>query len=253
MAFQMQFLKSCLFFLTLVLAACSQPIQFTQPPTPQTIRIAYNSMLSPLTEYLQLCISAQTDAFFVLEEIPNLPDANPADLTIWLGEKPTSFASAFPFGWEKLSVVINQKNSLEDLPVDDIRLLFSGKIDNWKELAGEDRPVSVWVYPEDYEIQRQFLLFLGGDRQTTPLAYLASSPAIVKDAIANDPGAIGFLPNAWINAGLTSIQLETDSLTLPILALSSTGPQAGNREFIACLQSPQFQAAMKTRYQPWKK
>ena len=249
----MRFLKSCLFFLTLILAACSQPLQFTQAPTPQTLRIAYLSSLSPLTEFLQICISEQTDSYFVLEEIPTLPTANQADLTIWLGEKPTSFAFAYPFGWEQLSVVVNPKNSLENLTVDDIRLIFSGKIDNWNALTSEDRPVSVWVYPEDYEIQRQFSRFLGGDLQTTSLAYLASSPAIVGEAIASDPGAIGILPNAWINAGLTPIQLETDSLTLPILALSSIDPPAAAREFIACLQSPQFQAAMKTRYQPWKK
>jgi phosphate transport system substrate-binding protein len=209
--------------------------------------------MSPLTEFLQFCISEQTDAYIVLEEIPTLQVDNQADLTIWLGEKPTSSAFAFPFGWEQLSVVVNPKNSLKDLTVEDIRLLYSGKIDNWNELKGEDRPVSVWVYPENYEIQRQFSSFLGGDRQTTSLAYLASSPAIVEEAIANDPGAIGFLPNAWIDAGLTPIQLGTESLTLPILAISSTDPQAAVREFIACLQSSRFQAVLKTRYLPWKK
>jgi len=249
----MQFLKSYLFFLTLILAACSQPLQFTQPPTPQTIRIAYLSSLSPLTEFLQFCISEQTEAYFVLEEIPKITIANQADLTFWLGEKPTSYAFAFPFGWEQLSIVINPKNPIDDLTIEGIRRLFSGEIDNWNELESEDRPVSVWIYPEDYEIQRQFSLFLGEDRQTTSLAYLASNPAIVKEAIASDPGAIGFLPDAWIDADLTSVQLETESLTLPILALSNTEPKVAVRELIACLQSPQFQAAMKASYQPWKK
>lgn len=249
----MRFLKLYLVPLTLILAACSQPVQFTQKPTPQTIRIAYISSLSPLTEYLQFCISKQTDVYFVLEEIPNESIATQADLIIWLGEELTYFDYAFPFGWENLSVVINPTNSMNDLTVENIGLLFSGKIDNWNEVGGEDRPVTVWVYPEDYEIQRQFSLFLEGDRQTTSLAFLASSPAIVEEAIANDPGAIGFLPNAWIDADLTSVQLEKGLLTLPILALSRTEPKVAVRELIACLQSPQFQAAMKASYQPWKK
>ena len=249
----MQFIKSFLFSLILLFTGCSQPLQFIQPSTPQTIRIAYLSSLSPLTEFLQSCISEQSDAYFALEEIQNIPTDDKADVIIWLGEKPAIFSTAFPFGWEKLSVVINPKNPLEDISDKSIRLLFSGEIENWSELAGEDRPVSVWVYPSDYEIQRQFSLFLGEDRQTTSLAFLASSPAIVKEAVAIDPGAIGFLPNAWTDVNLTSFQLETESLTLPILALSRTEPKDAVRKFIACLQSPQFQAAMKTRYIPWKK
>lgn len=248
----MQFQKSSLIILVLSLSACNQTLQFNQPPTPQTFRIAYLSSLSPLTEFLHLCISEQPESYFILEEIQNISNANQADLILWLGDQPASFFIAFPFGWENLSVVINPKNSLDDFYLEEIRSLFSGEYDNWNKLEGEDRPISVWVYPEDFKIQRQFSFFLGADRQITSLAYLASSPTIVREAIASDPGAIGFLPNAWINADLTPVQLETESLTLPILALSSTEPKSAVREFIACLQSPQFQTALKVKYQPWE-
>lgn len=248
----MQLLKSYLYLLAIILAACSQPLQFIPPPTPQTIRIAYPSSLRPLTEFLQSCISQQSDAFIVLEEIKNSSMGKHADLILWSGEKPASFAFAYPFGMESLSVVTNPKNPLERLIIEDIRRLFAGEIENWKELEGEDRPVSVWVYPEKDEIQRQFSQFLGGDRPITPLAFLASSPNIVKEAIASDPGAIGFLPKAWMNADLTNIQLDTE-LSLPLLALSRTDPDISVLEFIACLQSPQFQSAIKAKYQPWNR
>jgi hypothetical protein len=246
----MRLLRLSLFLTSLIVSACSPPLQYIQPPTPQTVRITYPPSLWPLTELIQSCFSKQADAYFILEEFPYSPIEKQAELYLWPGEKPASFAFAYPFGKESLSVVTNPKNPLDGLTVEDIHRLYAGEIENWKELGGEDRPVSVWIYPEGDVIQRQFTQFLDGDRPITPLAFLASSPNIIKEAIASDPGAIGFLPNAWIDADLMKIQLDME-LSIPLLALSRADPDITVQAFIACLQSPQFQSTLESRYRSW--
>lgn len=247
----MRFSRKILILLTLIVTACSQPLEYAQPPTPQTIRIALLTGLSPLADLIQFCISERPKDYFVVHETPLLPLNNQTDLILWLGEKPASFSFAAPIGWESISVVINQKNPLNHLRSADLRALFSGNVTNWKQLEGEERPVSVWVYPEEDEIQHQFATFLEASRPFTSLAFLATNPAIVIEAVSSDPGAIGFIPTAWIDASVKSVRLEVESPSLPVLVLSTTEPKGAARDFIACLQSQQGQAVLKSRYMPW--
>jgi len=247
----MRLSKKFLILLPLIITACSQPLEYTQPPTPQAIRIGFHTMLSPLADLIQFCISERPEDYFVIHETPLLPRNNQTDLVLWLGEKPTSFSFAAPIGWESISIVLNLNNPLNHLRSEDVRALFSGNVTNWKQLEGEERPVSVWVYPEEDAIQHQFASFLEANRPFTSLAFLATNPAIVIDAVSSDPGAIGFIPTAWIDARVKPVRLEEESPTLPVLVLSPTEPMGAARDFIACLQSQQGQAVLKSRYQPW--
>lgn len=248
----MRLSRSYFILVTFVIAACSQPLQYVQPSTPQTVRIAYLTALSPIVGLLQYCISEQPEDFFVINEISTLSSNDEADLIFWLGEKPPSLTFAASIGWETFAIVLNPENPLERLGKEDVRALFSGEVTNWSELEGEDRPVSIWVYPEEDEIQRHFLWFLGGDQLFTPMAFLASSPSIVKEAVASDPGAIGVLPYAWIDDSIVPISIDGEPQALPILVLTKTDPQGPAREFIACSQSPQGQAVLRSQYIPWE-
>lgn len=244
--------RSCFIFVIFFIAACSQPLQYAQPPTPQTVRLDYLTPLSPIVELLQSCISERPKDFFVVHEISTLPSNEDENLIIWLGEKPPSLTFAAPIGWETYAIVLNPENPLERIGKEDIGALFSGDVSTWSELEGEDRPVSVWVYPEEDEIQRHFTLFLGEDHPITPMAFLASSPSILREAVAGDPGAIGILPRAWIDESIVPISIQGEPQALPILVLSKSDPQGAAREFIACLQSPHGQEALKSRYRPWE-
>jgi phosphate transport system substrate-binding protein len=217
------------------------------------VRIAYLPSLSPITELIKFCISAKPQDYFVVNEIPTLSSQVDSDLIFWLGEKPASLHFAAPIGWESFSIVLNPKNPLQKLAGEEIRALYSGEVTNWNELGGDDQPVSVWVYPEEDEIQDHFSLFHHGDRPITSLSFLATSPVVLREAVANDPGAIGVLPNAWIDDSVSPIQLDIEYPSLPILVLSINEPSGAARNFIACLQSPQGQAAIQERYQPWEK
>ena len=247
----MRLSRILLFLPLLITFSCSQPLQYIQPPTPQTVRIATLTALSPLNDTVQFCIIERPENYFFFQELPLIPPNVQPDLILWIGDRPRSFSFAAPIGWESISIVLNPENPLDNLELEDVRAMFFGEITHWDQLDGEDRPVSLWVYPEADELQRQFASFLGVNRPITALAFLATNPEVVKDAVSSDPGAIGFLPNAWIDASVKPINLDVNYPSIPILVISKTEPIGPAREFLACLQSPQSQAVLRSRYKPW--
>ncbi|NJK35283.1 MAG: phosphate ABC transporter substrate-binding protein [Oscillatoriales cyanobacterium SM2_2_1] len=52
---------------------------------------------------------------------------------------------AIPIARDSLAIVVGRQNSFAgSLTMDQLRGIFTGRITNWKEVGGEDRPIKVW-------------------------------------------------------------------------------------------------------------
>jgi phosphate transport system substrate-binding protein len=56
-----------------------------------------------------------------------------------------SFAQLVPVAWDALVVIVHQDNPVDDISMAQLKALYDGKITNWKELGGPDRPISLMV------------------------------------------------------------------------------------------------------------
>src|SRR4030067_1432796 len=50
---------------------------------------------------------------------------------------------ATPIFYEALAIIVNNANPITNLTVQQVRDIFSGKIKNWKEVGGHDKPIKV--------------------------------------------------------------------------------------------------------------
>lgn len=50
-----------------------------------------------------------------------------------------------PVAWDALVVIVNKDNPVSNISLDDLRRVYLGKIKNWKDLGGEDRPLRLFV------------------------------------------------------------------------------------------------------------
>jgi len=50
-----------------------------------------------------------------------------------------------PVGWDALVVVVHKSNPVDNITMDQVRLLYQGHITNWKQLGGKDAPVELLV------------------------------------------------------------------------------------------------------------
>jgi phosphate transport system substrate-binding protein len=104
-----------------------------------------------------------------------------------------------------LAVVVNPKNPVGKLTVDQLAGIFSGKITNWKQVGGEDKPIVVLsrevnsgthVYFKEHILRKNDP---NNKEEYTPRALLLSSSQAIADEVAQNTGAIGYYGMGYIS------------------------------------------------------
>jgi len=116
--------------------------------------------------------------------------------------------------------------------LEQVRAILSGQVTNWSEVGGDNVPVQVWVYSEGEDLQQVVERIMDG-LPVAPSARVATSAQAMSDSVGANPGSIGILPRHW-KAGNTHETLTVT--TVPVLAITSSGPQGGLRQVLTCLQ-----------------
>lgn len=112
---------------------------------------------------------------------------------------PTDVSQEHAFAVDGLLVIVHPDLPLAALPAAEISGLLSGRIANWKELGGPDLPVTVYSRGE-----KSGTFSTITDTMLKPFGEAMSAKAVIIDrsdelsqAVANDPGAIGYVGFAF--------------------------------------------------------
>src|SRR5262245_39474495 len=91
-----------------------------------------------------------------------------------------------------LSVYVNEGNSLTELSIDQLEKIFTGKVRNWKEVGGNDMPITIYSRENSsgtYEFFKEHILKgqdFASSAQTMP------GTAALLQAVSKDPKGIGY-------------------------------------------------------------
>ena len=130
-------------------------------------------------------------------------------------------------------------NPLQNLTGSQVRNVFTGTNQAWSDFSkGNANSIVVWSYPQGNEI-RQFFEDALSPVDLLPSAHLAPDPHALRQSVAADPSAIGYLPGRWVDTSvrrLTLTNISENSLRRPILAATQATPQGAQKEWLLCLQ-----------------
>jgi phosphate transport system substrate-binding protein len=121
------------------------------------------------------------------------------------GRRPTEYKVAM----DGLSVYLNESNPVSELSIEQLRLIFTGKIKNWKELGGPDAKITVYSRENSsgtYEFFKENVL-LGRDFAAS--AQTMQGTAAVLQAVAKDKNGVGYGGAAY-GAGAKHIKVKKD-------------------------------------------
>ncbi|MFA5373907.1 MAG: PstS family phosphate ABC transporter substrate-binding protein, partial [Candidatus Omnitrophota bacterium] len=149
------------------------------------------------------CDIAMSSRFITAKEI---------DLAKKKGIEPFEIKAAL----DGLAVVVNPKNPLSKLTIDQLAGIFTGKIKNWKELGGMDANIvllSREVNSGTHVYFKEHILRKGNPASTeefAPSALMLSSSQAIADEVAQNTSAIGYYGMGYIGPKQKAIAVAKD-------------------------------------------
>jgi phosphate transport system substrate-binding protein len=104
-----------------------------------------------------------------------------------------------------IAIITHPKNSLAGLTAAQARGVFSGQINNWKELGGPDATIRVISREEGSGTRKSFQKLVLGNGEFSPQALFQNSNGTIREAVASNPDAIGYLSIGLVDSRVKSV------------------------------------------------
>jgi phosphate transport system substrate-binding protein len=170
---------------------------------------------------------------------------------------------AFPIGQDGIAVIVFPDNPLTKLTTGQIRQMFQGRLNNWRDLGGDDLEITVISREDGSGTRAEFERLVMGERHTTQSARIAPSSAAMITSVSGLAGGIGYVSLAYLDSSVKAVSVDDVEPTLDnvynnLYPLRSTlyivgreEPKDGPyRDFIGWVQSPDGQRAVGQKYAP---
>jgi phosphate transport system substrate-binding protein len=168
-----------------------------------------------------------------------------------------------------LAVVVNPANNISELTIDQLADIFTGKINNWKEVGGHDAKIvllSREVNSGTHVYFKEHVLRKGkadGKEEFTPEALLLSSSQAIADEVSQNLDAIGYYGMGYITVKEKGIKIAKDKnspaippttenvmsgaypISRPLLMYTKGQPTGLTKAFIEYVLSPAGQQVVK--------
>ena len=110
---------------------------------------------------------------------------------------------------DMILVVVNKDVNVDELSADQTKDVFIGNITNWKDVGGEDAPITVIVRDEASGTREIFdEKVLGEDQKPVSGAQEANSNGIVREKVASTPGAIGYISFGYADDSVKALKYD---------------------------------------------
>jgi len=154
---------------------------------------------------------------------------------------------------DAIAVIVHPTSPIDNLPLNKIREVFSGKIANWKELGGPNHPIDIVTREEGSGTRESFQKFVMGKEDINLGALVQDSNGSVRQVISSDPNAIGYISLGLVNDQVKALRISgvepnlnnvyngKYTLVRPFLFVFSGEPAGEAKSFLEFVLSPQAQ------------
>ncbi|MEY8392297.1 phosphate ABC transporter substrate-binding protein [Lachnospiraceae bacterium] len=124
-----------------------------------------------------------------------------------LKEEEQSDLTATVVAIDGIGIVINPDNPVTDLSVEQVGRIYTGEINNWKEVGGKDAPI-VCIGREAASGTRDGFEEVTGTKDKCKYSQELTSTGDVVQTVAGNPNAIGYASVASVNDSVRAVSIE---------------------------------------------
>lgn len=135
------------------------------------------------------------------------------------------------FAYDGIAVIVNESNPVSNLTKEQIRDIYTGKINNWKDVGGENRPIAVVSREDGAGTRTAVEELLDFTEKLKPNATIKEGNGNVQSTVAANPNAIGYVSITFVDRSVKPLMVggveatvdnvlnKTYLLSRPFLAL----------------------------------
>jgi phosphate transport system substrate-binding protein len=158
---------------------------------------------------------------------------------------------------DAIAVIVHPTNPMENLSLDQVKDIFLGKMENWKEIGGPNHPIDVITREEGSGTRESFQKFVMGKEDINLGALVQDSNGAVRQVVATDRNAIGYISLGLVNdevkalkisevePNLTNVYNQRYMLVRPFLFVFDGEPVGETESFLDFVLSPPAQKLLK--------
>jgi phosphate transport system substrate-binding protein len=157
---------------------------------------------------------------------------------------------------DAIAIIVNPKNPIQDLSLDQVRQVFTGRIKDWGEVGGSPHPIVLVSREEGSGTRESFQKFVVVKEEISLASLVQDSNGAIRQVVSNDPFAIGYISLGLVNdqvkalriSGIepTATNIERNKYTLvrPFLFVFNSEPTGETKAFLEFVLSPAAQALL---------
>jgi phosphate transport system substrate-binding protein len=152
-----------------------------------------------------------------------------------------------------IAIIINPKNPIMNLTLQQVADIYDGKTTNWDQIGGKKGDIDVFTREDGSGTRSSFESLVMGKNQIMARAMVENSNGAIRQLVADDPAAIGFISLGLVDSTVKALDLAgivpsranvvdgTYNLSRPFLFLSLKPPEGLVKDFIDFTMSAQGQ------------
>ena len=168
---------------------------------------------------------------------------------------------AIPFAYDVLTAIVNSENPVKGLTSSQLSDIFSGKIKNWKEVGGDDLPITVYIVGKESATRDVFKMHILRDRDYSKDAKVIRPDWRIVLNTTLDPGGIGHISYSFaattdqvrplVINGYDPTDYTSNYPIKRLLYLTMFGPPQGHiKDFIEWTTSKKGRKILEKRFLP---
>lgn len=116
--------------------------------------------------------------------------------------------NVIPIAIDGITLVVNPENQVDNLTLEQVRLIYSGEIDNWSEVGGKEGAINTFTREEGSGTRGAFEdLVMKGARISSKTG-VQNTTGSLRTAVAGDPLAIAYISFGNVNDSIKVLAVE---------------------------------------------
>jgi phosphate transport system substrate-binding protein len=156
-----------------------------------------------------------------------------------------------PVARDGIALIVNRENRVGDLLLEQARAIYAGEVRNWRQLGGRDAPITVITREEGSGTRGAFETLVMAGRRIAASALVQDSTGAVRQMVASDPAAIGYISIGLVDTTVKALRLRnveaneanidagTYPLVRPFLFVISGDARGAAKDFIDWVTGPE--------------